>query len=91
MSGIRCGAIAYGDPRACIKMGVKVADKSQFFYRNSNFALFRVIIPRMRSMISSMLDATFAGQENFGLEDRRPDGCRLDARESARDVFTLPP
>jgi CubicO group peptidase (beta-lactamase class C family) len=47
-SGIRCGAeVTYENLKACVAGGVNPADKSVQKYNNSNYALFRFIIPRL--------------------------------------------
>jgi CubicO group peptidase (beta-lactamase class C family) len=46
-SGLRCpNEVTYANLKACIATGVNAADKV-FNYNNSNFALFRLIIPRL--------------------------------------------
>jgi len=56
-SGIRCDAVFFDDIKQCIADGIKLDDKkpcdqvtADFFatcYRNTNFVLFRFIIPRL--------------------------------------------
>lgn len=47
-SGLRCPAeVTYDNLKACVANGVNPADKSVQKYNNSNYALFRFIIPRL--------------------------------------------
>lgn len=47
-SGIRCDKeVTFLNLRECVATGVKLSDKGVEAYRNTNFALFRLIIPRL--------------------------------------------
>jgi CubicO group peptidase (beta-lactamase class C family) len=61
-SGIRTCGIFYADLKSCLAGGVNLADQT-YQYENTNFALFRVIIPRMRGVVSAPIDSFLAALE----------------------------
>ncbi len=47
-SGLRCAKeVTYTNLKECVAGGVQLADKNTQKYNNSNFALFRMVIPRL--------------------------------------------
>lgn len=55
-AGIRCGAeVTYVNVRQCFANGVKLSDKPNQIYNNTNFAVFRMVIPIMNGFKSGNL------------------------------------
>ncbi len=50
-SGIRCGKSERAELEACIAAGIKTPDKAVREYDNSNFALFRFLIPGVEDFV----------------------------------------
>jgi CubicO group peptidase (beta-lactamase class C family) len=49
-AGIRCGGeVTYDNLKSCIAGGINLADKTEWKYNNSNFGLFRILIPHVAS------------------------------------------
>lgn len=64
-AGIRCGKeVTFGNLKECVAAGVILSDKNTQQYNNSNFALFRFIIPRLDGFKDNLLadDAATSAQ-----------------------------